>query len=147
MASKDNIPFLFYESCPDIPRPKDYKPYIVIDHNYPTIEIARIAQENDKKVREINNETECNMILTKDRIENAYQNNFIMCIPRHPLMKNAIDLCVKRYNVKFMKKVSFGSLYHTGPYLLYTASISIFFKTKFLFLDAISIDMFDMFKY
>ena len=72
-------------------------------------------------LREINNETECNMILTKDRIANAYQNNFIMCIPRHPLMKNAIDLCVKRYNVKFMKKVSFGSLYHTGPYLLYTA--------------------------
>ena len=78
MASKDNIPFLFYESCPDIPRPKDYKPYIVIDHNYPTIEIATIAQENDKKVREINNEisrlrrqinNQLNTLIEKDKID------------------------------------------------------------------------------
>lgn len=56
MASKESIPFLFYESCPDIPRPKDYKPYIVIKHNYPTREIAIEAQQNEKKIREINNE-------------------------------------------------------------------------------------------
>ena len=56
MASKDNIPFLFYENCGNITRPKDYKPYIIIDHNYPTIEIAKLVQDNDKKVREINNE-------------------------------------------------------------------------------------------
>ena len=69
-------------------------------------------------LREINNETECNMILTKDRIANAYQNNFIMCIPRHPLMKNAIDLCVKRYNVKFMKKVILKNRKHFSKVML-----------------------------
>jgi hypothetical protein len=56
MTSKDIIPFLFYENCDNIDRPKDYKPYIIIDHNYPTMEIAQTAQQNDKKVREINNE-------------------------------------------------------------------------------------------
>lgn len=78
MTSKDIIPFLFYENCDNIDRPKDYKPYIIIDHNYPTMEIAQTAQQNDKKVREINNEisrlrrqihNQLNQLLEKGKID------------------------------------------------------------------------------
>jgi len=78
MTSKDISPFLFYKDCTNIERPKDYKPYIIIDHNYPTIEIAQTAQQNEKKVREINNEisrlrrqinNQLNILLQKGKID------------------------------------------------------------------------------
>jgi len=50
MASEENNPFLFFEKCPNIYQEKEYKPYIVIQHNYPTQTIARQAQENETRV-------------------------------------------------------------------------------------------------
>ena len=50
MASEESNPFLFFEKCPNIYQEKQYKPYILIQHNYPTRTIAHQAQENEKRV-------------------------------------------------------------------------------------------------
>lgn len=60
-------------------------------------------------------------VITKDRIHNALQNNIIFSEPGNIIMRNAIDLCVDRFKQKIMEIVSFGSLHHTGPFLLYDA--------------------------
>ena len=60
-------------------------------------------------------------VITKDRINNALQNNIIFSEPGNIIMRNAIDLCVDRFKQKIMEIVSFGSLHHTGPFLLYDA--------------------------
>lgn len=56
-----------------------------------------------------------------DRINNAFQNNVILTVPKNPMMKNCIDLCVERFKKKIHQQQNFGSLYHTGPFLFYTA--------------------------
>lgn len=69
--------------------------------------------------------------LCKDRIENAYQNCFICTVPKHANLLNCISECISRYKAKINKRVSFGSLYHTGPYLFYTCMKDIKTNCKF----------------
>ena len=66
-------------------------------------------------------DTDCKFMVTKDRINNAYQNNVIFTEAKNDALKSAIDLCVKRFKERFMKRVPCGSLYHTGPFLFYDA--------------------------
>ena len=56
-----------------------------------------------------------------DRINNAFQNNVILTVPKNPIMKSCIKLCVERFKNKIHIKQNFGSLYHTGPFMFYTA--------------------------
>lgn len=57
--------------------------------------------------------------LCVDRIPDAYQNCLIGAHPLHPDLLKCVVECVRRFNKKIYNKVSFGSLYHTGPYLFY----------------------------
>ena len=66
-------------------------------------------------------DADCKFMVTKDRINNAYQNNVIFTEAKNEALKSAIDLCVKRFKERFMKRVPCGSLYHTGPFLFYDA--------------------------
>ena len=59
------------------------------------------------------------LFLCRDRIPNAYQNCFIAAEPRNDDILKCIRECVIRFRLKINKRVSFGSLYHTGPYLFY----------------------------
>lgn len=59
------------------------------------------------------------VFLCEDRIPNAYQNCIIGSVAKQPQLFQCISECVKRYDQKFLKRVSFGSLYHTGPYLFH----------------------------
>tara|TARA_B100000405_G_scaffold54410_1_gene36582 strand:+ start:8211 stop:9875 length:1665 start_codon:yes stop_codon:yes gene_type:complete len=59
------------------------------------------------------------LFLCRDRIPNAYQNCFIAAAPRRDDILKCIHECVVRFQLKINKRVSFGSLYHTGPYLFY----------------------------
>ncbi len=59
------------------------------------------------------------LFLCRDRIPNAYQNCFIAAEPRNDDILKCIRECVIRFQLKINKRVSFGSLYHTGPYLFY----------------------------
>lgn len=63
--------------------------------------------------------SEDGMYLCADRIPDAYQNCLIGAHPLHPDLLKCVVECVKRFNKKIYNKVSFGSLYHTGPYLFY----------------------------
>lgn len=58
--------------------------------------------------------------LCEDRIPNAYQNCLIGAKSKQEDILNSISECVKRFKAKIHHKVSFGSLYHTGPYLFYS---------------------------
>jgi mannosyltransferase OCH1-like enzyme len=58
--------------------------------------------------------------LCKDRIPNAYQNCFIAASPKNESILQCIRECVNRFESKINHRVSFGSLYHTGPYLFYS---------------------------
>lgn len=55
-----------------------------------------------------------------DRIPNAYQNCVIGTIKKNKNILNCVMECVSRFEKKINHRVSFGSLYHTGPYLFYT---------------------------
>ena len=57
--------------------------------------------------------------LCRDRIPDAYQNCFIASAPKNTDILKCIGECVDRFKLKINKRVSFGSLYHTGPYLFY----------------------------
>lgn len=57
--------------------------------------------------------------LCEDRIPNAYQNCFIGAKGKQEDMLKSIVECVRRFKEKIHHRVSFGSLYHTGPYLFY----------------------------
>ena len=59
------------------------------------------------------------IFLCRDRIPNAYQNCFIASAPKNQDILKCINECVHRFKLKINKRVSFGSLYHTGPYLFY----------------------------
>ncbi len=59
------------------------------------------------------------LYLCEDRIPNAYQNCLIGAQGRQGDMLRSIGECVRRYKLKINHRVSFGSLYHTGPYLFY----------------------------
>lgn len=58
--------------------------------------------------------------LCEDRIPNAYQNCLIGAKSKQEDILMSISECVKRFKAKIHHKVSFGSLYHTGPYLFYS---------------------------
>ena len=58
--------------------------------------------------------------LCEDRIPNAYQNCLIGAKSKQEDILQSIFECVKRFKAKIHHKVSFGSLYHTGPYLFYS---------------------------
>lgn len=59
------------------------------------------------------------LFLCEDRIPNAYQNCFIGSVAKQSDILNCIKECVARFEQKILRRVSFGSLYHTGPYLFY----------------------------
>lgn len=65
-------------------------------------------------------QAEQEFVLCKDRIPNAMINGLIGITPKNPHMKNCILECVERFEKKIHNKVSFGSLYHTGPYMFYS---------------------------
>ena len=56
-------------------------------------------------------------LLCNDRIPNAMINGLIGITAKTPQIKKCILECVARFENKMHKKVSFGSLYHTGPYM------------------------------
>lgn len=59
------------------------------------------------------------VFLCKDRIPNAIINGIIGIGAKNEDMKRCISECIARFENKIHNKVSFGSLYHTGPYLFY----------------------------
>jgi hypothetical protein len=64
--------------------------------------------------------TDQEVFLCKDRIPDAMINGIIGINPKNEDMKRCISECVIRFDNKIHNKVSFGSLYHTGPYLFYS---------------------------
>jgi len=64
-------------------------------------------------------EPEDSFYLCQDRIPNAYQNCVIAACSKQPDLLKCISECVKRFQAKINHRVSFGSLYHTGPYLFH----------------------------
>lgn len=58
--------------------------------------------------------------ICNDRIPNAYQNCVIGVKPKDSNILKCIYKCISRFEKKINHRVSFGSLYHTGPYLFYT---------------------------
>lgn len=58
--------------------------------------------------------------LCEDRIPNAYQNCLIGAQGQQKDILRCVIECVKRFKAKIHHKVSFGSLYHTGPYLFHS---------------------------
>lgn len=60
------------------------------------------------------------VFLCKDRIPNAFINGMIGISAKNEDMMRCISECVARFESKIHNKVSFGSLYHTGPYLFYS---------------------------
>lgn len=58
--------------------------------------------------------------ICNDRIPNAYQNCVIGVKPKDTNILKCIYECISRFEKKIHHRVSFGSLYHTGPYLFYT---------------------------
>lgn len=58
--------------------------------------------------------------LCNDRIPNAIYNGIIGISAKNEDMLKCIFACVSRFESKMHNKVSFGSLYHTGPYLFYS---------------------------
>lgn len=58
--------------------------------------------------------------ICNDRIPNAYQNCVIGVKPKDSNILKCIYECISRFEKKINHRVSFGSLYHTGPYLFYT---------------------------
>ena len=58
--------------------------------------------------------------ICNDRIPNAYQNCVIGVKPKDSNILKCIYECISRFEQKINHRVSFGSLYHTGPYLFYT---------------------------
>ena len=71
-------------------------------------------------------------MLCKDRIEKAYQNCVIGVIPKQLNILNCILECVNRFEKKINHRISFGSLYHTGPYLFYYCMSAHDTKCKFV---------------
>ena len=73
--------------------------------------------------------------ICNDRIPNAYQNCVIGVKPKDSNILKCIYECVSRFENKINHRVSFGSLYHTGPYLFYTCmkeyKSSAIFKSPF----------------
>jgi len=59
-------------------------------------------------------------LLCKDRIPNAIINGLIGITPKNQQMLRCILECIERFEKKIHNKVSFGSLYHTGPYMFYS---------------------------
>jgi mannosyltransferase OCH1-like enzyme len=69
--------------------------------------------------------------LCRDRIPNAYQNNFICSVSSTNEMLNCIKESTARFEGRMNKRVSFGSLYHTGPYLFYSCMKTKIAKCEF----------------
>tara|TARA_B110000037_G_scaffold223183_1_gene303437 strand:- start:18968 stop:20647 length:1680 start_codon:yes stop_codon:yes gene_type:complete len=74
---------------------------------------------NRKSFRQIITEEQEHFICN-DRIPNAYQNCVIGVKPKDNNILKCIYECISRFEKKINHRVSFGSLYHTGPYLFYT---------------------------
>jgi hypothetical protein len=64
--------------------------------------------------------TDQEVFLCKDRIPSATINGIIGISAKNEDMMRCVYECVARFESKIHKKVSFGSLYHTGPYLFYS---------------------------
>ena len=73
---------------------------------------------NRKSLRDIIS-TSLEHFIFNDRIPDAYQNCVIGVQPKDINILNCINECIVRFERKINHRVSFGSLYHTGPYLFY----------------------------
>ena len=74
---------------------------------------------NRKSFRQIITQKQEHFICN-DRIPNAYQNCVIGVKPKDTNILKCIYECISRFEKKINNRVSFGSLYHTGPYLFYS---------------------------
>ena len=118
MAEEESNPFLFFEKCQNIYQEKEYKPYILVQHNYPTQPIARQAQENEIRLTIIKKQIfwfnqELRDMLDKIILQNKItlkplnQPNIIESLLKieHPILQNYDEFSDKIANIsKFDKK-------------------------------------------